>query len=247
MNLSYQIRRSSRAKLARIVVSRDKVEVVAPVNMPDEKIAQFIAVKQAWVMAALKKIHLKAPSIQTLAPVEYHHGALVPYQGKQYPLNLSFTQLKGFKVEFNDAFFMQIPQTIKAAEQQAYIQLALSAWMKKTIKTKIMRIVEYHGPKFRLYPTIIRVKTQKSRWGSCSHTNAININWLLLLAPSVILEYVVVHELCHIREKNHSAAFWQLVAAHLPDYQQHRLWLKQHGASLMGGLACSSPSFCANP
>lgn len=247
MNLSYQIRRSSRAKLARIVVSRDKVEVVAPVNMPDEKIAQFIAVKQVWIASALKKIHLKAPSIQALAPVEYRHGALIPYQGKQYPLNLSFTQLKGFKVDFNDAFFMQIPQTIKATEQHAYIQLALSAWMKKTIKTKIMRIVEYHGPALQLYPTVIRVKTQKSRWGSCSHTNAININWLLLLAPPVILEYVVVHELCHIREKNHSAAFWQLVAAHLPDYQQHRLWLKQHGASLMDGLAYSPLSFCVNP
>lgn len=247
MDLSYQIRRSSRAKLARIVVSRDKVEVVAPVNMSVEKIAQFIAVKQTWIVAALKKIHLKAPSIKSLAPAEYCHGALVPYQGKQYPLNLSSTHLKGFKVDFNGAFFIQIPQTIKTIEQNACIQLALSTWMKKTIKTKILRIVQYHGQQFQLYPTVVRVKTQKSRWGSCSHTNAININWLLLLAPPVILEYVVVHELCHIREKNHSAAFWQLVAAHLPDYQQHRLWLKQHGANLMRGLAYSPLAFCVNP
>jgi predicted metal-dependent hydrolase len=82
----------------------------------------------------------------------------------------------------------------------------------------------------------LRIKTQKSRWGSCGPNNDINLNWLLMLAPAAALEYVVVHELCHIKHKNHSAAFWQLVAEHLPNYQQQRHWLKQHGARVMQGL-----------
>jgi predicted metal-dependent hydrolase len=73
----------------------------------------------------------------------------------------------------------------------------------------------------------------KTRWGSCGPRNDININWLLAFAPETVLEYVVVHELCHIRERNHSMAFWSLVAKHLSNYAQERRWLHAHGAGLM--------------
>lgn len=242
-DLPYQIRRSSRAKLARIVVSPEKIEVVAPRNLSAQQIALFVSAKQAWIEAALEKVRLRMQAIIPLAPHDYSHCALVPYQGKHYPLHITIKHSKHLTVEFNDAFFIQMPHTITATEQNTHIALALSVWMKKTLKSKITPIIQQHGQRLQLYPTVVRVKTQKSRWGSCSSTNAININWLLMLAPPVILEYVVVHELCHIREKNHSAAFWQLVALHLPDYQQHRLWLKQHGASLMQGLSCSPAPF----
>ncbi|NOT86450.1 MAG: M48 family metallopeptidase [Methylococcaceae bacterium] len=236
MSLMYQIRRSVRVRCARIIVSLEKVEVVVPVKMSQQQIALFVSSKQAWITAAVAKVRLKTPAIVPLAPSEYSQGALIPYQGNHYPLNLEATSFKRIHVKFDGAFKVFTPHLVAPAEQHNAIKLALTAWMKNTAKVLIAQHIQRHAQRFNLTPTLVRVKTQKSRWGSCSSTNAININWLLMLAPPVILEYVVVHELCHIKEKNHSAAFWHLVAAHMPDYQQHRNWLKQHGASLMRGL-----------
>ena len=79
----------------------------------------------------------------------------------------------------------------------------------------------------------IAVRCQKSKWGSCSAKGNLNFNCLLLLAPQEVLDYVVVHELCHLREMNHSARFWQYVAAVIPDHRERRRWLREHGAELM--------------
>ncbi|MDO5136099.1 MAG: SprT family zinc-dependent metalloprotease [Eubacteriales bacterium] len=79
----------------------------------------------------------------------------------------------------------------------------------------------------------ITVREQKTRWGSCSSNQNLNFNWKLILAPREVLDYVVVHELCHLKEMNHSPAYWQEVERVLPDYQRQKDWLKQNGWRLM--------------
>jgi predicted metal-dependent hydrolase len=81
-------------------------------------------------------------------------------------------------------------------------------------------------------PRTIVVKTFKARWGSCSSRHDIQYNWKLMMATEAVIDYVVIHELCHILHHNHSAQFWQAVARYLPDYQQCRNWLKLHGQEL---------------
>ena len=80
----------------------------------------------------------------------------------------------------------------------------------------------------------ITVRDQKTRWGSCSQTGNLNFNFRLILAPSEVLDYVVVHELCHRRQMNHSTQFWQEVAQVLPDYRKRKAWLTENGWRLMG-------------
>lgn len=79
----------------------------------------------------------------------------------------------------------------------------------------------------------ITIRNQKTRWGSCSAKGNLNFNCLLMLAPQEIIDYVVVHELCHRKQMNHSKAFWQEVENVMPDYRVHRKWLKDHGCELM--------------
>ena len=76
------------------------------------------------------------------------------------------------------------------------------------------------------------IRDQKSRWGSCSQKGNVNFNWKLVMAPPPALDYVVVHELCHLYEFNHSPRFWALVARHVPDYEVWKKWLKAHGKEL---------------
>ncbi len=213
-----------------------KVEVVAPPKVSDHKIDQFVRAKQQWIIEALVKIKAKSQQHKSFAPDVYAHGAEIPYQGTCYPLVIRSTKLKRIKIEFCLEFIAHLPEVLVSQDHSADIKEALIRWMKKETKSRVERLVVEHAHKKQLFPQTIKIKTQKSRWGSCGINNDININWLLIIAPPEILEYVVVHELCHIRVRNHSAHFWALVAEHLPDYQTRRQWLKKHGSSLMMGL-----------
>lgn len=213
-----------------------KVEVVAPAKVAEHKIHQFVQAKQQWILQALTKIAAKSQHHKNLAPAAYHHGAEIPYQGTSYKLAIRPSKLKRIKIEFGREFIAHVPDTLLIKDHSAEIKDALIRWMKKESKIHVEQLVKQHAEKKQLFPQTIKIKTQKSRWGSCGIHNDININWLLIIAPPEVLEYVVVHELCHIKIRNHSAHFWSLVAEHLPDYQSRRQWLKTHGASLMMGL-----------
>ncbi|HVS84644.1 MAG TPA: M48 family metallopeptidase [Gaiellaceae bacterium] len=80
----------------------------------------------------------------------------------------------------------------------------------------------------------IQVRDQRTRWGSCSPRGTLSFNWRLALAPFAVLDYVVVHELCHLREANHSRRFWSLVESRRPAWREQRAWLREHGAELLG-------------
>lgn len=212
-----------------------KVEVVAPIKVAEHKIHQFVQAKQQWIVQALAKIEAKSRQHKNLVPVVYGHGAEILYQGEPYKLAIKPSKLKRVKIEFCQEFIAHVPDALMP-DHSANIKEALIRWMKKESKIQVERLVKQHAEKKQLFPKTIKIKTQKSRWGSCGIHNDININWLLIIAPPEVLEYVVVHELCHIKIKNHSAHFWALVAEHLPDYQNRRHWLKKHGSRLMMGL-----------
>ncbi|MDP3330593.1 MAG: SprT family zinc-dependent metalloprotease [Methylococcaceae bacterium] len=234
---TYLLRRSQRATRVRIVVKPGSVEVVAPPKVPESKIVQFIHAKQQWIMSALGKMQAKGHLANNgVASIVYGHGADVFYQGRIYQLATKPSKLKNAKVEFVDGFIAHVPESLQVEQHSDAIRGALERWMKKQAKVHVEHLVNRHAPRKQLFPQSIKIKTQKSRWGSCGIHNDININWLLVMAPAEVLEYVVVHELCHIQQRNHSRHFWALVEEHLPGYQQHRVWLKKHGSHLMRGL-----------
>ncbi len=237
---NYQIRRSARAQRARIIVTAEKVEVVAPLRMPEKQIRQFVTAKQAWLESAKNKIQRHVQSIARFSPAEYKEGALVPYQGEHYALAIKANQERQIQITFEQDFIVHVPESflakLSSEELSGQIQRAFMHWMAQMAAQKSTRYIDKYAALYQLHPRSVTIKTQKSRWGSCGIHNDINLNWLLILAPAEVLEYVVIHELCHIQERNHAAAFWLLVIRHCPNYKLHRGWLKQHGASLMLGL-----------
>lgn len=233
---NYQIRRSHRATKARIVVAPDKIEVVAPPCVSETILHQFVVTNQQWILKTLKKIESKIRLYSDIFPESYEHGAQIPYLGSLYPLIVRPTHLKKVKIEFSDSFIAFVPESIVNDRISDAIKLALIGWMKKQIKFQVELIVQRYAPVKNLFPRSISIKSQKTRWGSCSAHNDIYINWVLIFAPPDVLEYVVIHELCHIQVKNHSQFFWNLVAYHFPDYRIHRSWLKLNGFIILQGL-----------
>lgn len=233
-SFNYSIRRSQRAKKTRIIVSPEKIEVVAPNRVSSKKIHAFVLSQQKWVVSTQQKIKEKHP-VKSRAPKIYKDGVEISCRGKKTIIKIKPTSSNKLSVEAGQEqqIIVNVPSIIDEKERGELIKASLIRWMKIQATNEVLKCIEVHAGKFQLYPRFIRVKTQKSRWGSCGIHNDININWLLILAPPQVMEYVVVHELCHIKERNHSARFWDLVEAHLPEYKVQRLWLKKEGGDLM--------------
>ncbi len=120
--------------------------------------------------------------------------------------------------------------------QQARIHLdaAQEKELRERAKSVLAQRTAYFARQIGVTYGRITVRDQKTRWGSCSQTGNLNFNFRLILAPSEVLDYVVVHELCHRRQMNHSTQFWQEVAQVLPDYRKRKTWLTENGWRLMG-------------
>jgi predicted metal-dependent hydrolase len=101
------------------------------------------------------------------------------------------------------------------------------------VRELVAMLVEEEAPALGVVPARIQIRDQRSRWGSCSTRGTLSFNWRLVLAPFEVLDYVVVHELCHLREPNHSRRFWSLVEKRRPDWQAQRDWLHEHGPELL--------------
>lgn len=231
LTFDYIIRRSQRAKKIRLIVTPEKIEVVAPVRAPEKIIHDFVSQNQEWVKSTLYKVKQEKKNIKRLAPERYIDGVLIPFKGKQVPVRLKQTLSNAVDVEFDgNEFSVFLPNLTEGNSE--LIRVSLIDWMKKQACQDVESYVKLYAKKYNLYPRYVRVKTQKSRWGSCGIHNDINLNWLLILAPPDVMAYVVVHELCHIKERNHSSRFWALVAVHFPSYQEQRNWLKINGSSL---------------
>ncbi len=119
-------------------------------------------------------------------------------------------------------------QICQSSFEPAEVQKTLIRFFKKTGINYLSHLVRIQSEKMELYPVSVSFRSQKSRWGSCSSAGQISLNWRLVLAPSEVAEYVVIHELAHLQHQNHSSNFWNLVENHCPQFKQHKKWLKDN-------------------
>lgn len=152
------------------------------------------------------------------------------------PLRLSEAKIQKFVEEKQEWILKSLEKIQKRDAQKENVQ-KLSALERQHLQNKayvvIPRRVAYYAEKLGVSYGKITLRQQKTRWGSCAANGNLNFNWLLILAPPEVLDYVVVHELCHRREMNHSQAFWKEVEKILPDYRERQKWLKDNGWRLM--------------
>lgn len=226
-------KRSSRAKRLRLVVKATGIECVMPVALPEQRAWAFIHQHRAWLVKKYEDAVARVPAASLWNALADGHEVMLPFQGREVPLRV--TRTDGLRSRLNvsaESFQLDLPGRHRA-DWRALGEGALFSWARRWLTTRVEESVLQHQARAGLHPGPIRVKRMRTRWGSCGAQNAINLNWLLTFAPPTVLEYVVVHELCHIRHRDHSARFWSLVAEHLPDYANQRTWLKTHGHGLM--------------
>lgn len=122
--------------------------------------------------------------------------------------------------------------TLPQPDDEDAVRAALKQALSRRALVRIRQRLDEYAPKIGVEFGRVAIRDQKSRWGSCSQKHNLNFNWKLIMAPEEALNYVVIHELCHLIEFNHSARFWGLVENQMPEYEYWKKWLKAHGSEL---------------
>ena len=213
-----QIIRSKRKTLSLSINENADLVVRAPHRVSYDEIQKFISEKSVWINN--KQRLIKAQLEDNLN----QHSNKCLYLGSLYPLKIDNNSIE--PISFNGQMF-----TITNVNRER-ISLSLKSWYKKRFIEVALPRLSYFSDKHNLKVNQVRVKEQKTLWGSCSSKNNINLNYLLIMAPMKVIDYVIVHELVHTIHKNHSAKFWQKVETIMPNYKDARYWLKENGYKL---------------
>lgn len=179
----------------------------------------FLNRHQGWLAARLKR----APEATSFA-----EGSMVPVRGVPHRV-VATGRIRG-RVEVAE---MDGEMVLLVPGDAAHQARRLTDWLKEEALADLEVRSAHHAARLGVSIKAIRMREQKSRWGSCSSSGNINYNWRLILAPPFVLDYVAAHEVAHLVEMNHSAAFWATVKKTMPDMEKGRAWLKAHGRQLM--------------
>lgn len=223
MKLAYQVVRSARRKKLTITVERDRSVIVhAPVRATEAEIRAAVETKRAWLFDKIN--HEQKYRDRPHAPgKEVVNGESALYLGREYRIELTTTG--GEKVEFAQSF--AIPIGLKPHRHEV-----LKSWYLERAERMILPRVQWHARQLGVEVSSAHIVDNRYRWGSCTPKNRVNLNWRLIKAPLFVIDYVIIHELAHLLEANHTPRFWNIVEASAPASTKAKVWLKEHGQVL---------------
>jgi predicted metal-dependent hydrolase len=209
-----KIIRSSRKTLSISVDTFGRLIVRAPKQYSEERIFAFIKEKESWILR--KQAERKGAGADL--PPENLHGYTFSLLGKPTKIVLCDGKKVGYDAEQN---IIYLPME-KSKER-------LVKWLKDNAKRILTTVTERKAAEMGVSYKSIAITSAKTRWGSCAGNNALRFSFRLLYCPKEVIDYVVVHELAHTVQHNHSKKFWQVVERYIPDWKARRKWLKSHG------------------
>ena len=212
-----KIIRSKRKTLSLTINENAELIIRAPKRLSIEKIQDFINEKENWINRKKRLIE------NQIKDVTSNHNKLL-YLGNLFPINVEQNASK-------ELFFTGEEFIANSIEPDS-LSLSIKKWYKNKFKEIALPRVAYFANKHNLMVNQVRIKNQKTMWGSCSSKNNINLNYLLLMTPMGVIDYVIVHELVHTIHRNHSTDFWDSVESIMPEFQEHKRWLKKNGYKL---------------
>ena len=215
------ITRTKRKKTISILIKDGNVEVKAPFNLKQKEIDSFILKKEKWI----KNKILFQKSIKKLPKKKFIDGEVFKLLGKDLILKLNISDTKKTYIK-NDYIFLDLKNNTKNNKEKIKNELELffRSFSERILKEKTL----IESKKMNLKVKEIKVRSYKNRWGSCSSNGNISYNWKLIMAPERIINYVIIHELCHLIHFNHSRDYWREVSKKLPNYKESKEWLKSN-------------------
>ena len=218
-DLTFEVRRSARRKTVEIIVDRGgELLIAAPEGLAQEVMEGFVREKQFWLYTKLaQKEALRRP----VGTKEFVTGEGFPYLGKSHRLLLVDQQDVPLKLE---AGRFRLLRTEVNRGREHFIR-----WYSDHAKPWLVQRLQRWNLRVGVKPSGVEVRDLGFRWGSCGSGGTLNFHWAVILLPPSIVDYVIVHELVHLRERDHTPEFWLRVERAMPDYDQRKTWLAEHG------------------
>ncbi|MEH7416159.1 SprT family zinc-dependent metalloprotease [Neobacillus drentensis] len=217
--IRFEIRYKNRTSIGMTIDSYGNVEVQAPKGTPDDRVLQTI--EQNWDLIQQKLNEMKDRQQGPQKKV-YEHGESFLYLGNTYPIQIYENKnIEQDYVEF-DGESLQI--YVKQLDD-ASIKQALKRFYYQQCKAIVEKSISSYQSYFKTKPRSIRITDSKTTWGTCDSRQQLTFNWRLAMAPREVVEYVVIHEMCHMVHLNHDRSFWRLVGKIMPNYQEKENWL----------------------
>ena len=213
-----KVNKSARAKkLTLRIDSKERIVVLTlPRYCSQKKAFEFIKNHEEWVKTTLQKL----PERRL-----FFNGEKISLFGKEIKIQHAPERRLGVKLE---------GETLLVSGEKEFLHRRIKDYIKKKAKDEFYKRSKKYAQKLGEEIHDITIKDTKSRWGSCSSLNNLNYNWRISLAPEFVINYLIVHEVAHLKHQNHSNSFWQCVERLCPDYEQGERWLKEHGKELYG-------------
>jgi predicted metal-dependent hydrolase len=215
-----RIVRSRRKTIAILVEEDGSLVVRAPKRTTNAQIRRLVQDKSDWIRKKQEQARIQYLELQ---PKRYVEGEKFLFLGKAYPLTIMEGSEK--HLVLNNRFYL-------SCTAQENGESEFTHWYKKRARELLFARVELYADKFGLKYNRVKITSAKKRWGSCSSVGNLNFTWRLVMAPIAVVDYVVIHELAHLKHKNHSKAYWGTVRRMMPDYKRYVKWLKENGHRL---------------
>ena len=223
-DLPIEVVRTKRRKTASIEVIDGAVHAIVPEQLSNGRIEALLKKRISWIRMKLREqSRIVTPKIK-----EYVSGENFTYLGRNYRLKVlrdtdHNVKLKGGYLEVG----------VGTNPTDSEIRNALVQWYEAHALQRLTEKTNRYASIMGVSLNLVSVRDYKARWGSCSSKGEISFNWRIIIAPHHIVDYVVVHELCHLKHPNHSPAYWKSVKHEISDYEVCRQWLKEHGTELV--------------
>jgi hypothetical protein len=227
--IPYELRRSATASERRITVTPGHVEVLALTTDDEDDIAGFLERKRQWLFDTVREME-RITAVRHVVP-RFITGSKIPYRGRHMPLTLRRTDAERLEITYRNGFIVDLPAWV-GSDTDPLVANELKLWLKQRARRDINGIAASYSRRFGLTPRSIRVADFATGWGSCGPEGNVLINWQLIFAPARVLEYVVVHELAHLRYRSHSKEFWCFLSTLAPTYDAPKAWLERNEASI---------------
>lgn len=221
--IAYTLRRSPTARKASLTVTPQSFELLVPDTATEAQIDAVLHRRRGWILETAR--HMQERSRAQLRVYSFVTGAKVPYRGRMTRMTIEPFDGALVEVSFRNGFLIRKPSHVDAALADALIESALRLWFRKKMRRDARQLADQYGSRLELRPRAVLIKDQKHMWGSCGVDRTLTLNWHLIFAPKPVLEYAVVHELCHLRHRNHEPDFWRLIGLILPDWEKRKTWL----------------------
>ena len=221
-NLIYRKRKTMSIE----VETTGEVTVIAPVGTSTDDVIEKVKSRAGWIVS--KQYESKFIN-DTKIKREAVSGESYMYLGRNYSLDIRVDEnIDNISVKLFQGKFVVNTYT----KDEDLIKKAMENWYREKTLARVKERVSYYSSYFNNEVTTVKVKEQKKRWASCTSKNELLFNWRCVMAPVFVLDYIVVHEMCHMEYKNHSKDFWNRVYAVMPDYEVRKSWLKNNGIKM---------------